>query len=213
MQTLFFDIDGVLVHGYHARIERRICWDQNIERDFAINQQRFQKEFIAGPFIREVIVGRKDLKEALAEALPALGFNGDPQIFMDYWLRNDAHLNQDLLRQVGLLKRSGRVKLFIATNQEHHRARYLMQDLGLKKYFDDIFYSARIGHTKPSAGYFRHIAAELQLSSGDRPVLFDDSANVAAAARAFGWDAIEYLDAADLFKSSIVTEILGRSDH
>jgi putative hydrolase of the HAD superfamily len=210
MRSLFFDVDGVLVYGYHARVESRKCWDENIERDFSINRERFQKEFIFGPFIREVIVGKQDLKAALAVALPTLGFSGDPQTFIAYWLKNDAILNYDLLEKVQLLKQSGRAKLFIATNQEHNRARYLMDDLGLKEYFEDIFYSARVGHLKPTVEYFRHIARELKLSDGDTPVLFDDSPDVVAAATAFGWDAVQYLGTEDLFKSAAVSEILRR---
>ena len=34
MTAVLFDVDGVLVHGYHAKPEFRKCWDENLERDF-----------------------------------------------------------------------------------------------------------------------------------------------------------------------------------
>jgi putative hydrolase of the HAD superfamily len=136
----------------------------HLQRDLHIDCERFQKEFIFGPFVQQVIIGRVDLKEALTEHLPSLGFHGDPQIVLDYWLRNDARLNTELLQKVQILKRSAQVRLFIATNQEHHRAHYLMNDLKLGEYFEEIFCSARIGHLKPTAEFFSHVAAALELS-------------------------------------------------
>jgi putative hydrolase of the HAD superfamily len=209
--VVLFDVDGVLVHGYHARPELRVRWDQHLVRDFSIDRERFQREFIFGPFVGEVIIGKRDLKEALAATLPALGFNGDPQVFIDYWLRNDANLNAPLLERIGALKRSGAVRLFIATNQEHQRAGYLMNEMGLSKYFDDIFYSARIGHLKPSAPYFAHIARALQLSGGEKPVLFDDTPSVVAGAKAFGWDAIEFVDCTSLNESALIRGLIGEA--
>jgi putative hydrolase of the HAD superfamily len=208
MQAVLFDVDGVLVHGYHARPELRRCWDEHIQRDFAIERERFTREFILGPFVNEVLIGRTDLKEALAATLPALGFHGDPQVFIDYWLAKDAKLNTDLLGSIQALKRSGKVRLFIATNQEHHRARYLMNEMGLSEYFEDIFYSARIGHLKPTAEYFANISRTLTLSPGEKPILFDDTPGVTAAAKAFGWEAIEFVDCGSLHESALMREIL-----
>ncbi|NDC56614.1 MAG: haloacid dehalogenase, partial [Alphaproteobacteria bacterium] len=36
---IFFDVDGVLIHGYHARPELRQCWDENLPRDFGIDRE------------------------------------------------------------------------------------------------------------------------------------------------------------------------------
>jgi putative hydrolase of the HAD superfamily len=211
MPVVLFDVDGVLVHGYHARPERRQCWDEHLQRDFSIDRERFKNEFILGPFVQEVIVGKRSLKEALASVLPALGFNGDPQTLIDYWLRNDANLNRELLVEISALKRSGRVRLFIATNQEHLRAQYLMNEMGLGEYFDGIFYSARIGHCKPSAEYFGYISRALKLSDNEKPLLFDDTPSVIAGAKAFGWDAIEFVDSASLHESALIRGILAGS--
>ena len=160
-QVILFDVDGVLIHGYHARPELRKCWDENITQDFGIDRERFKNEFIFRSFVKDVLVGKKDLKDALSACLPNLGYTGDPQNFIDYWLKNDANVNHDLLDRIKILKASGETRLFIATNQEHNRARFLMSALGFADYFDDIFYSARIGSTKPSREYFDWITTKL----------------------------------------------------
>ena len=54
MQIVLFDVDGVLIHGYHARSELRICWDENLERDFGINRDKFKNEFIFGEFRKKI---------------------------------------------------------------------------------------------------------------------------------------------------------------
>jgi FMN phosphatase YigB (HAD superfamily) len=73
MPAILFDVDGVLVHGYHARPELRRRWDEHLQRDLHIDPERFQKEFIFGPFVQQVITGQMDLKQALTEHLPSLG--------------------------------------------------------------------------------------------------------------------------------------------
>lgn len=208
MQVILFDVDGVLIHGYHARPELRVCWDENLERDFGINRDRFKSEFIFGEFINKVIIGKKDLKESLSRILPDLGFYGDPQLVIDYWLKNDSNINLELLEKIKILKNSGKARLFIATNQEHNRARYLMDKLGFAEYFEDIFYSGRIGCLKPAKEYFEYIAASLKLSANETPIFFDDTPEVIAGAKSFGWEAIEFMDTKSLNKNPFINAIL-----
>jgi putative hydrolase of the HAD superfamily len=206
-RAVLFDVDGVLIHGYHARPELRRCWDEHITRDFGVDRERFKNEFIFGPFVKEVIVGRRDLKAALAEALPPLGFSGDPQDFIDYWLEKDSHVYHDLLDKIRILKDSGRARLYIATNQEHNRARHLMDKIGFGAYFEDIFYSGRLGALKPATEYFQAIAAAL--GPGDEPpVFFDDTPAVVEGALKYGWEAVEFLDTRDLCRNDFVRDIL-----
>lgn len=208
MQYLFFDVDGVLVHGYHARPELRVCWDEELAQDFGIERSRFTEEFIFGPFVREVLVGKKDLKEALAEALPRLGCDAKPQVFLDYWLERDSSVNQTLLKQIRILKETGEVRLFVATNQAHDRARYLMDTLGFGEIFEDIFHSARVGALKPDLAFFRYISDTLCLPENPKPIFFDDTPEVVSGARAFGWDAYEFFDISSLTQSRVVQNLL-----
>lgn len=210
MQYIFFDVDGVLVHGYHARPELRVCWDEKLTEDFGIDRKRFTEEFIFGPFIKEVIIGKKDMKAALAAALPDLGCSVAPQEFIDYWLEKDSNVNHPLLEKARALKDSGAARLFIATNQAHDRAQYLMDKLGFGDVFEDIFHSAHIGATKPDPAFFRHVSDTLRLPADPRPIFFDDTPAVVVAAREFGWDAYEFIDVSSLGQSDIVQNILGK---
>lgn len=207
-RVILFDVDGVLIHGYHARLEYRRCWDENLARDFGIDRARFTEEFIRGPFVQKVLTGALALQDALAEILPQFGYHGPPQPLIDYWLRHDAAVNHDLLALVKRIKAAETATLFIATNQEHNRAGYLMHELGFATCFKDIFYSARVGVLKPDRRYFDWIAHKLALPDHCQPLLIDDTPEVVAAARAYGWQALEFTTAAELERQPLFRAVL-----
>lgn len=195
-RAVFFDVDGVLVNGYHANPERSVRWNENLLADLGIDPERFNKEFIYDLFVKQVLVGRMGLVEALDRALPGLGFNGPSMKLVSYWLSHDSCLNEPMLDLVRKLKASDDVRLYLATNQEHIRAFWLWQDMGLGELFEDIFYAARIGAAKPTRPFFDGIMARIGLQ-GERPLFFDDSIKVIEGARDYGWEAVLFDDLAD----------------
>ncbi|MDD9899671.1 MAG: HAD-IA family hydrolase, partial [Alphaproteobacteria bacterium] len=98
-------------------------------------------------------------------------------------------------------------RLFIATNQEHNRAAYLMKELGFEKVFEDIFHSARIGIAKPDPAYYAHVSNLLPASTMP-PIFFDDTPAVVEGARAHGWDAYAFNGIENLNDSDFVRGIL-----
>lgn len=188
-RAVFFDVDGVLVHGYHANPARVRAWDANMLADMGVDPDKFRTDFTFDIFMKKVIVGQMALVDALERRLPSFGFRGSPMAFAHYWLTQDSVLNHDLLDVVRRLKQSGGCRLYVATNQEHLRANWLWGHLGLSELFEDIFYSARIGVQKPDRRYFDFI--EHRIGPQDEPPLFfDDSPKVIEGARAHGWEAV-----------------------
>lgn len=190
-RTVFFDVDGVLVHGYHARPELTRRWNENLLEDLGVDPERFTQEFIFDIFIKKVVVGQMSLVEALDRRLPSLGYKGSPMVFVDYWLTHDSELNRPLLELVRKLKQRDDVRLYIATNQDHLRAHWLWQNMGLASLFDDIFYSARVGIRKPQRGFFDFIEHRIG-PQAEPPLFFDDTPDVVAGARAHGWEAVVF---------------------
>jgi putative hydrolase of the HAD superfamily len=80
------------------------------------------------------------------------------------------------------------------TGQEHYRAAYLWNTVGLRENFKDILYSARIGHLKETMPFFAGINAMLAIAESERPLFFDDQEAVATLAREAGWDACVFED-------------------
>lgn len=188
-RAVFFDVDGVLVHGYHARPELQRHWDADLLTDLGVDPERFRNEFIFDIFIKKVVVGEMSLVEALDRRLPSLGYRGSPMVFVNYWLSHDSTLNQPLLDVVRKLKARSDLKLYIATNQDHMRALWLWQTLGLGELFEDIFYSARAGVRKPEKGFFDFIDSRIG-PQAEPPLFFDDTPKVIDGARSRGWEAV-----------------------
>jgi putative hydrolase of the HAD superfamily len=195
-RVVLFDVDGVLVHGYHAKPEKQIRWDENLLADLGVDPQRFKDEFIYDVFVKKVIVGQMSLLEALDRTLPRLGYRGPAMAFAGYWLSHDSHVNQPLLEVVRKLKAAG-ARLYMATNQEHMRAQWLWQTLKFGELFEDIFHSARVGHAKPARPYYEWVSNRLG-PQAEPPLFFDDSEAVIRGAREHGWEAVQYDELADV---------------
>lgn len=190
-RAVLFDVDGVLINGYHSNPERVVPWDKDILADTGVDPDRFRKEFIFDIFIKKVIVGEMALMDALEKRLPALGYSGSPMAFARYWLEKDSNLNQPVLDIVSKLRAAGDCRLYIATNQEHMRANWLWSVLKLGDLFDDIFYSARIGTRKPDPRYYQFIADRIGPGT-EPPLFFDDTEAVVLGARKAGWEAVQF---------------------
>ena len=200
---IFFDVDGVLIDGWHAKPEFRRPWDATIEEDLGIDKDAFHEKFFgfAGAnraAISACLRGERDLKEALAAFLPTVGYAGSVDAFLRYRLEKDSHINREVMEAVKRLARHAHVELYLATAQEHYRAAYLWDELGFKDHFKDIFYSARLGHLKNAVEFYLAINQALGIRPEERPLFFDDRDDSVTSARAAGWDACLFDTAADL---------------
>lgn len=183
---------------------RRRPWDAALEADLGVDKEVFQRLLFCKPGpdrlspMEECLVGRRDLKEALADVLPQAGYAGSADVFMAYWFEKDANFNPDVMALVmDFASRSG-IDLYMATGQEKHRAQYLWVDLGLRHYFKGIFYSAQIGHLKKEPAFFETIDRLLKVDTRERPLFFDDRSEVLEVARQVGWDAVLFESADDI---------------
>jgi len=190
-RALIFDIDGVLINGFHARPELTRRWDKNLMADMGVDPERFIKEFIFDIFVKKVTTGEMSVIDALERRLPSLGYKGSPLAFHHYWLINDSELNLSLLEGIHRLKANSDIRLYIATNQEHLRASWLWSHLGLNQLFDDMFYSARVGVRKPERAFFDFAMSKMGPQT-EAPLFFDDTPKVIEGARAAGWEAVQF---------------------
>ncbi len=196
MRAVLFDIDGVLVNGWHARPERRNPWDIELEQDMGVARADFAAHFIHATFLEHVLPGDRPLIAELERRLPDLGYDGSPLDFLAYWLERDGNLNQPLLDAIDTFRDAADAQLYLATNQEHVRAYYLWTTLGLRTYFRDMFYAARLGATKPDKRFFEAVDARIA-PGAEPPLLFDDTPEIVKAATAHGWEAVLYDELAD----------------
>lgn len=191
LSCILFDIDGVLVRGFHHREEYRTLWNQNLKRDLGIEPIKLDELFFKERF-SEVLEGKRSLRPVLEEVLLELGSDVSVNALVSYWMKHDSNIDQDLLSYVKTLrKRCPRLTLAIASNQEATRVSYLWQRCGLKTYFNQIFYSAQIGYRKADPRFFRELLSRL-----DHPVeqylLVDDDPVVIGVANNMGMKTFLY---------------------
>lgn len=192
---IFFDVDGVLVDGWHANPELRKPWNATIDIDLGVSLDEFERLFFIeqnhplGSVMNSCVAGERDLKEALEEVLPQVGYTGHVDDFVQYWFEKDSNVSTEVLQIVSALQPIPGVELFIATGQEHYRATYLWSNLEISRLFKQIFYSADIVFLKNDVRFFDEINCRLGISATEIPVFFDDREEVVRLAGQAGWDA------------------------
>ena len=180
------DVDGVLVNG-------RPCdgqsWFVDLEKDLGIPIDLLQRLFFVCCWM-DIITGKKLLLPELSAFLHENAPDIPAQVLIDYWFSNDSALDKSILNSVSTLRGTG-IKVFLATNQEHMSANYLMKNMGLESFFDGIFYSAALGYQKPMPEFFCK-ATEAVGGQPSEIILVDDTEENIVAARAFGWKAVQW---------------------
>ncbi|NBJ11376.1 HAD-IA family hydrolase [Microvirga arsenatis] len=188
------DVDGVLVHG---RLEDGRHWSTSLEADLGVSAEALRREFFDSHW-NEIITGRAMLRDHLQAVLQKIAPHLTADQLISYWFATDACLDEKLLRDLIQLRSSG-FQLHLATNQEHLRARYLWDELGLAAHFDSIQYSAQIGAKKPELEFFRTAASRTGLSP-DEILLIDDSVENVQGAKIAGWKAVLWRAEKPLFE-------------
>lgn len=191
-RCLMLDVDGVVVNG---RPGDGASWASDIAGDLGVDPARLQAVFFA-PHWNDIVTGRKALEAVLDACLPDLAPGLSAQAFMDYWFSRDAALDEALLADCATLRAKG-IRVWLATNQEHLRARYLMETLGLRDHVEGMIYSAQIGTRKPERTFF-DAAARLSGTAAQEILLVDDTPANVEAARKAGWRAAHWMPGARL---------------
>ena len=186
------DVDGVLVCG---RPSDGRPWASTIEDDLGFSVADLQREFFI-PHWNEIVIGRYGLADYLRPALAKIAPHLSYDDFIAYWFENDARLNTELLEELRQQRDAGK-RVYFATNQEHIRAAYLVEVLGLGRHCDGIYYSAALGYRKPDSSFFDK-AATLSGLPAEELLLIDDTPANITAAQASGWNAVLWLEGSSL---------------
>lgn len=186
IHALMVDVDGVLVNG---RPSDGQAWASSLEQDLGLASQALH-ETLFKPHWEDIVTGKSCLEQTLVAVLADIAPHLSAQRLLKYWFENDARLDLQLLDDLAHYRRQG-VGIYLATNQEHFRARFLMESLDLDKHCDGIFYSAALSCRKPNSGFYEKVTG----LTGFRPeqlLLIDDTMANVQAARELGWNAVEW---------------------
>jgi putative hydrolase of the HAD superfamily len=182
IQALLFDADGVVIHPW--RFAEYLAREHGLTFDHT-------RDFFQGIFL-ECLVGRADLKTAIAPFLARWGWPDTVDAFLQRWFIEEDAPDRRMLAAIADLRRRG-LPCYLATNQEHYRLAYMREQMGFGQIFDGIFASADIGAMKHDRAFYTTVTAALSLPA-DVILFWDDSAGNVAVARAYGWHAEQYID-------------------
>ena len=196
------DVDGVLIDG---RPEDGRNWQTFLEHDLGIAPQLLQQQFFE-PYWEDIVLGRAALMDHLVPVLQRIAPQVPADQFLSYWFEQDSRLMHSLLEELLSIRSTG-IRVYLATNQEHLRAAYIMENLGLSKYFDGIFYSAQLGVRKPDPAFFTKVRSYVGLNA-DELLLIDDSQQNIDAAVKDGWNVIYWTNKSSLRE---LHAVLGRA--
>lgn len=186
IRAVLIDVDGVLVDG---RREDGRHWTTSVEEDLGFTSDALHEHFFR-PYWDDIVIGRAGLMEHLTTTLQKIAPHVSPAKVVAYWFERDSRVNTPLLRELSSVRSAG-IGVYLATNQEHLRAAYLMDNLGLAEHVDGMFYSAHLGAKKPDGEFFAKVEAALGLV-GNELLLIDDSRQNIGAAVMAGWQAFHW---------------------
>ncbi|MBQ2261813.1 MAG: HAD-IA family hydrolase [Loktanella sp.] len=177
------DVDGVLISG---RPVDGAHWTSGLEKDLGISPESLTQHFFL-KYWDDIQIGRSNLRSCLAKALADMKTQVEADNLIRYWFYNDSRVDHQLFASCSTLRKHGH-RVYLVSNQDHERAAYIMNELGLSQHVDGLIYSAAIGVGKPSPAFFE--AAEEASGALLSEILFiDDTAENVAAANACGWTA------------------------
>lgn len=186
IKCLMLDVDGVLVDG---RPGDGRAWNHDLFQDLGIRTEDLVSAFFLSEW-EDIVVGRKALVPSLTPVLAHIAPHVSVEAFIDYWFRMDSRIVEPVLQGCRTVREQG-IKVYLTTNQEHQRARYLMLDLGLGGDVDGILYSAVLGARKPQPEFFA-AAQKATKCTPDELLLVDDTLENVDAARRAGWHAYHW---------------------
>jgi len=180
IKAVLFDVDGVLIrvpHYFGTELEGRGYKDA---------AEWLRKYFHDGDHY-PCLEGKGDLKERIEPYLRGFGWEHSVDEYFRQQLEFEgSFLDGEMMGIVAELRGRG-MKCLLATDQEEHRLRFLLEEMDFRNLFDGCFVSCRIGCRKIDDGFWAHVARELA-DEGIEPAeaaFFDDlQDNVDVALRA-----------------------------
>ena len=144
-----FDIDGVLIHYDNYSLD-------DLKKGKNIDIEKIMEEYYRSTENIECDKGKKDLYEEIEPYLNRFGWESGPrEYFESIWDYEKRFIDRNLMSKIQKLKNSN--KLFITSNQNIYRKKFLISELNLDINFDECFFSCDIGFVKGENEYWEYI--------------------------------------------------------
>lgn len=169
--AVLFDADGVLQRTKPGWIEelQRLCGDAEDVESFT--QDVFKAE-------EPCLLGKGDFEALLSSVLKKWDSPATVSEALNIWTMIDP--DDSVLGLIRTLRANG-TTVALATNQQQHRAEFMLNGLGYAKEFDHILCSCFLGHAKPGVEYFNKSVDILDIPPDQMLFIDDHDRNVESA--------------------------------
>lgn len=172
IKEVLFDADGVVIRTRGKYFSQRLAERQELDIGKVL-------PFFKGEY-QLCATGKADLREILPRYFDTWRWTGTLDELLEFWFEGERDLDDGVMGVVDDLRARG-VKVGLATDNEKYRGGYLLDEVGLRKRFDDIFGSWQMGMKKSDPEFFGLVMATTGLSPGEIQYWDDDQKNVDVA--------------------------------
>jgi HAD superfamily hydrolase (TIGR01509 family) len=190
IKAFLFDADGVVIkpHKYFSQRLRDEGKDIPEEKVSPFFKNEYKK----------VAVGKSDLKVDVQKYLSDWNWKGSVEELLHYWFSGENKTNLGVIRLVQKLRKKG-YKCYIVSDHSKYRADDLKNNVGLGKYFDEMFFSGYVGHTKEELEFFEKVLKKIGRKPSEVVFIDDDIFNVKIAEKT-GIVSYQYKNVLELWK-------------
>jgi len=171
-REILLDTDGLVIRPRHKYFSEKFSEEYEIPLEEILT-------FFKGEF-KKAVVGEVGIKEVLPDYLTKWGWKGTIDEFLQYWYEGEKDVDENILQEVRTLRQNG-TRVHMVSDNEAGRTKYLMEQVGLEKEFDQSFFSSDLGITKSDSQFFQEVVAKLKVAPGEIEYWDDDPKNVAVA--------------------------------
>lgn len=184
--TFLIDLDGVVINRPEFFSVRSKTLYPEADHEAVLT-------FFTKGAYKETTLGQRDLRDALADALPSWklleGVTVD-DVFK-VWFEGENEIDYAVLGYIDELRKQG-MKCVIATDHSLYRKHDVWENLGLKAHFDDIVASADFGFTKHDPEFYELTLRKLNIDDRSTVLFTDDDPENVEVAQKVGLQAVTF---------------------
>lgn len=181
IKAVLFDIDGVVLE--------KNPFSKRLSREFNVPIEKispfFQREF------KLCSAGKADLKEEIKKYLADWNWQRSVDELLTFWFNGEKTINEKIIETVKAMREKG-IKCYLVSDQEKYRAEFLLNKIGLGKFFDGYFISCLTGFSKSEAEFFQNVIEKLNPITSQEIMFWDDDEKNLEPAKKVGIDAKFY---------------------